>query len=90
MSETNSNESAATAEGDCTSPTVPVIENVRQAVLGRSERDEQEIIEYFEWQSNKTNDHELIRVRHLEKIKTEVVFGRKHVVWDVHATDGRW
>ncbi|MCA8233624.1 hypothetical protein [Burkholderia cenocepacia] len=90
MSETNSNESAATAESDCTSPTVPVIENVRQAVLGRSERDEQEIIEYFEWQSNKTNDHEPIRVRHLEKIKTEVVFGRKHVVWDVHATDGRW
>ena len=59
-------------------------------MLGRSERDEQDIIEYFEWQSNKDDDHEPIRVRHLDKIKTEVVFGRKHVVWDIHATDGRW
>jgi hypothetical protein len=82
---------AALPEGDCTLPSVPIIENLRQVVLGRSEREEQEIIDYFEWQSNKaTEEHERITVLHLEKMKLEVVFGRKYVVWDVHATDGRW
>ncbi|ALL71683.1 hypothetical protein K788_0007328 (plasmid) [Paraburkholderia caribensis MBA4] len=81
---------AATPADGCTSPSVPIIGSVRKVVLERNERDEQEVIEYFEWQSNKTDDHEPIRVLHLEKMKTEVVFGRKHVAWDVHATDGRW
>ncbi|HDR8917509.1 TPA: hypothetical protein QDA90_000125 [Burkholderia vietnamiensis] len=84
------NEVPPPVEGNCTSSTVPVIESVRKTVLGRSEREEQEIIEYFEWQSNKAANREPVRVRHLERIKTEAVFGRKHVVWDVHATDGRW
>jgi hypothetical protein len=89
--ENNQSVEAVAPEGDCTLPSVPVIENLRQVVLGRSEREEQEIIDYFEWQSNKgTEEHERITVLHLEKMKSEVVFGRKYVVWDVHASDGRW
>jgi hypothetical protein len=72
-------------------PPDPKIDKLRETVLGRSEREEQEIIDYFEWQSNKgRDDDDRITVRHLEKMKTEVVFGRKYAVWDVHATDGRW
>ncbi|MGH8784779.1 MAG: hypothetical protein ACREYA_06755 [Cupriavidus necator] len=36
------------------------------------------------------SDPDTITVRHLEKMKTESVFGQKYVVWDVHASDGRW
>src|ERR1700758_5463985 len=81
-----------TQSGDeCTLPSDPKIDKLRETVLGRSEREEKEIIDYFEWQANKgRDDDDRITVRHLEKMKTEVVFGRKYAVWDVHATDGRW
>jgi hypothetical protein len=76
---------------DCVLPPPPSIDSLREVVLGRSEREEREIVDYFEWQSNKGSDGATaITVRHLEKMKTEVAFGRKYVAWDVHATDGRW
>jgi len=85
------NEEQMQSGAECTFPSDPKIDKLRDTVLGRSEREEKEIIEYFEWQSNKgRDDHDQINVRHLEKMKTEVVFGRKYAVWDVHATDGRW
>jgi hypothetical protein len=29
-------------------------------------------------------------VGHLEKVACEQVWGRRHDVWDVHSTNGRW
>ncbi|MFM0474776.1 hypothetical protein [Paraburkholderia strydomiana] len=89
---TNAKNEEQTQSGtECTLPPNPKIDKLRDTVLGRSEREEKEIIEYFEWQSNKgRDDDDQITVRHLEKMKTEVVFGRKYALWDVHATDGRW
>ncbi|MGA4073539.1 hypothetical protein ACI2TP_19730 [Ralstonia nicotianae] len=89
---TSAKEEEQTQSGDeCTLPSDPKIDKLRETVLGRSEREEKEIIDYFEWQANKgRDDDDRIAVRHLEKMKTEVVFGRKYAVWDVHATDGRW
>lgn len=90
MTHGDSDAAAQPVEGACTSASVPDIESVRKVVLGRSEREEQEIINYFEWQTNKVEGEEPVRVQHLEKMKTEVVFGHKHVAWDVHSTNGRW
>ncbi|CAB3797432.1 hypothetical protein [Pararobbsia alpina] len=76
---------------ECTWPTVPNIDKLRDTVLERSEREEEEIISYFEWQANKgREDGDLVTVRHLEMMKTEVVFGTTYSAWDVHASDGRW
>ncbi|TKC89324.1 hypothetical protein FAZ69_10245 [Trinickia terrae] len=88
---TSAKEEQPQSGDECTLPTDPKIDKLRETVLGRSEREEKEIIDYFEWQANKgRDDDDRITVRHLEKMKTEVVFGRKYAVWDVHATDGRW
>lgn len=87
----NSDEELTPSTDECALPIRPNIDKLRETVLGRSEREETEIIDYFEWQSNKGRDNgDPITVRHLEKMKTEVVFGRTYAVWDVHATDGRW
>lgn len=64
-------------------------EALRSAVLDRSEREEAGIIEYAEWQLSKGAERPA-RVRHLEKLKSERVFGRQYDLWDVHATAGRW
>jgi hypothetical protein len=54
-----------------------------------SPREEAEIVSYFERQSSRDAKGPA-RVEHLELVKSEVVFGREHKVWDIHATDGRW
>jgi hypothetical protein len=64
-------------------------EALRSALLDRSEPEEQEIIEYAEWQLSKGAKRPA-RVRHLEKLKSERVFGRQYDLWDVHTTAGRW
>lgn len=52
------------------------------------------IREYVEWQSNKgrARNRKKVRVVHLELMKAETVFGRRHDAWDVHTdeADGRW
>ncbi len=49
-----------------------------------------EIADYVEWQSNKAEGPP-VKVLHLEIMKTESVFGREHVAWDVHTDEpGRW
>jgi hypothetical protein len=52
------------------------------------------IREYVEWQSNKgrPRNRKKIKVVHLELMKSESVFGRRHDAWDVHTNeaDGRW
>ena len=73
-------------EGECLIPERPPVEALRQSVLGASPFEEREIVEYFEGQSRKDK----AKVQHLELVKTEIVWGRTHKVWDVHATDGRW
>ena len=63
---------------------------IKTGVLAEPDHQTKEIIEYAEWQLNKGTKRKT-KVTHLEKMKTEVVLGREHVVWDVH-TDraGRW
>jgi hypothetical protein len=60
---------------------------VREHILGRLPNREREVAEYVEWQISKVKPH---KVQHLERMSSETIFGRKHDVWDVHTTDGRW
>lgn len=67
-------------------------EALKKVVLNAPEYDLNEIIDYVEWQSNKGRKRKKVKVLHLERMKSEMVFGREHVVWDVHTNedDGRW
>src|SRR5689334_6802904 len=60
---------------------------IREYILDRLSHREREVVEYVEWQLSKITPH---KVHHLEQMTSETVFGRKHEVWDVHTTDGRW
>jgi len=63
---------------------------IKKGVLSDPEHQAKEITEYVEWQLNKGGKKKQ-KVTHLEKIKSEVVFGEEHVVWDVHTSEpGRW
>lgn len=58
-------------------------------MLESSPHEERDISEYVEWQLSKGSEKPIV-VEHLEPIKSEVVWGRLHKVWDVNTTDGRW
>lgn len=73
----------------CILPSTPDDASLRAALLDRADREEGPIIEYAEWQLSKGSDKPA-RVRHLEKLKTERVFGHEYELWDVHTTKGRW
>ncbi|CAG4884702.1 conserved protein of unknown function [Georgfuchsia toluolica] len=74
----------------CTIPKPPSIAAIRQVVLPEPDHQRQEIAEYVEWQVNKGAET-TYKVVHLERLKSEVVFGTEHVVWDVHTDEpGRW
>lgn len=76
--------------GACIIPTKPMRpEKLRESVLERSETDEVEITRYFEWQSEK-DPAGPAKVVHLEKVRSERIWGRQYDVWDIHATDARW
>lgn len=64
-----------------------VLQDVRGHELDR-------IRQYVEWQSNKgrPRNRKKVKVVHLELVKSESVFGRRHDAWDVHTneTDSRW
>jgi hypothetical protein len=68
------------------------VEALRDIVLDTKEHERKDIIEYVEWQSNKGRKRKKVIVKHLELVKSEVVFDREHSVWDVHTNekDGRW
>lgn len=67
------------------SPNHPVPpEAISKLIVGRKEYEEREIIEYVESQA----PDEIIR--HLEKVKTEFVMGRRYEVWDVLTDQDRW
>jgi hypothetical protein len=73
----------------CLLPHTPDDAALRAHLLDRSERAEAAVIEYAEWQLSK-GTVKPVRVRHLERLKAERVFGREIELWDVHTTDGRW
>src|SRR5258706_6906766 len=63
---------------------------IKQGVLADPEHQTKEIVDYIEWHLNKGAKKEH-KVTHLEKMKSEVVFGEEHVVWDVFTDEpGRW
>lgn len=76
---------------ECHSQNKPVpLAAIQKGVLAEPDHQSKEIVEYVQWQLNKGSDKEN-KVTHLEKIKSEVVFGTEHVVWDVHTDEpGRW
>lgn len=78
-----------TVKSECVIPKRPPPGALRSALVEPSPYEEREIIDYFEWQSAK-DPKGPAKVEHLELVKSEVVWGRAHKVWDVHATDGRW
>lgn len=77
---------------ECAIPTKPSIDAIKQVAIEKPNHRHKEISEYVEWQCNKGRGRKKkIKVRHLEKIKAEVVFGREHIVWDVHTDEpSRW
>jgi hypothetical protein len=63
---------------------------VQQVSFQAPDHQRHEISDYVEWQVNKGADTNY-KVVHLERIKSEVVLGTEHVVWDVHTDEpGRW
>jgi hypothetical protein len=52
-------------------------------------REAEDVRAYFEggWSGGRV---EAPSVQHLEKVASEHVWGRRHDVWDVHSTNGRW
>jgi hypothetical protein len=76
-------------KGECIIPTRPPTSALRSTLIETSPYEEREVIEYFESESSR-DPKGPAKVEHLELVKSEVVWGREHKVWDVHATDGRW
>lgn len=74
----------------CTIPKPASIAAIQKVALKEPDHQRDEITDYVEWQLNKGADTPY-KVTHLERIKSEVVFGTKHEVWDVHTDEpGRW
>jgi hypothetical protein len=73
-----------------TKPKPVSLSAIQKSTLLAPEHQRKEIAEYVEWQVNKgTINHH--KVTHLEKMKSETVFGTEHTVWDVHTDEpGRW
>ena len=70
----------------CTIPEAASIAAIRHVALKEPDHQTKEIAEYVEWQVNKGARTDY-RVVHLERMKTEVVFGDEHVAWDVHTDE---
>ena len=74
----------------CTIPDAPTVEAMQQVAFQEPDHQRDEIAEYVEWQSNKSEEQK-VTVTYLERIKSEVVFGTEHVAWDVHTDEpSRW
>lgn len=74
----------------CTIPEPASIAAIQHVALKEPDHQRQEIADYVEWQVNK-GAKTTYKVVHLERIKSEVVFGTEHVAWDVHTDEpGRW
>lgn len=70
--------------GDCEIPRPPSARALAKSILNYSEREARAVRRYFLSQS--PGD----KVKHLEKVASEPVFGRVHDVWDVWAKDRWW
>lgn len=59
------------------------------ATVDSTEREAEGIRAYVErgWSGGRTESSTVV---HLEKVASEQIFGRRHDVWDLHTTDGRW
>ena len=74
----------------CTIPPPASMAAVRRLALKEPDHERQHISEYVEWQVNKGANTDY-KVVHLERIKTEVVYGSEHEAWNVHTDEpGRW
>lgn len=74
----------------CTIPPPLEVTAIQDLTIKEPDHQRQEISEYVEWQVNK-GANTSYQVTHLERMKSEVVFGTEHVAWDVHTNEpGRW
>lgn len=74
----------------CKVPETASIAAIQKIALKDPDHQRQEIVEYVEWQVNKVDETQY-KVVHLERIKSEFVFGTEHVAWDVHTDEPeRW
>lgn len=77
-------------EGECTLAGPVSLGAIQQGTRHAPDHQKKEIAEYVEWQSNKGTNAP-INVVHLEIVKSEVIFGKELVAWDVHTDEpGRW
>ena len=81
--------SSQTKSSDCVIPSRPSTAALRKNLVDSSPYEEREVAEYVECELSK-EEQDPVTVEHLELVKSEVVWGRLHKVWDVHTTDGRW
>jgi hypothetical protein len=70
---------------ECTIPPALPKTELNKLLFRQSEREAQEIKDYFDWQS-----HGKEKALHAEKVASERVFGRNFDVWDVHGDKERW
>ena len=69
---------------DCTVPPPFPPEATSKFVLGIDERGREDVVRYMGGQAPDEN------LKHLEKIKSEKVFGTRYDVWDVVTDKERW
>ncbi|MEO8023898.1 hypothetical protein [Polaromonas sp.] len=72
----------------CTIPETPSIDAMKHVAFQEADHERDDIVEYVEWQSNKSKDS-AVEVTYLERVKSETVFGTEHVAWDVHTNEPR-
>ncbi len=74
----------------CEIPEPASVAAIQHVTLKDPDHQRDQISEYLEWQVNKGANTEY-KVTHLERMKSEVVFGEEYVAWDVHTDEpGRW
>ncbi len=74
----------------CIIPKPASIAAIQKVALKEPDHQRGEITDYVEWQLNKGAATQY-KVVHLERMKSEVVFGTEYVAWDVHTDEpGRW
>ena len=70
----------------CTIPKPASIAAIQKVALKEPDHQRGEITDYVEWQLNKGAATQY-KVVHLERMKSEVVFGTEYVAWDVHTDE---
>ena len=71
-------------KGDCVIPGPMPVEALGQLIISEDVTEEEAVRGYVEWQARDE------KVKHLEKVMTEHIFGQSMNAWDVRTNKNRW